>query len=421
MLRPVYRVARTPLFTPCRTKVIFAESFLDKAERLHLWNRDNKLLFGALVESSKDKAKRLTNEPKIKGSNHVSKDNTRSISNTQPLIKVKKQKKNVKICLDERLNNADKIFSKTNRTKFAEKTNTHSVCNPTQLNKPRVEILASNSKNSLFTHPNVGVPSIIIRNFKMFPMMSNQKVDLVDKKPEAVNEDKIIRVTSSGTQFMNFPSVTRVLDQTMSEESRAALEKWKQEKIEELGLEGFEKFNKTQLERGTQFHNLLSEHFLSVHGVSAVDSALEGVWSSVSHVLKELATPKAIESHVVHPVLKYKGIIDCIAMYQDKPTLIEWKKSNKPKPALSATYDNPVQLAAYFGAVSHDANYKPLHVRDALLVIAYTDGNSADVFHLNADQMRQHWAAWLSRLEKYWTVTETRNEPENKKIETEKL
>lgn len=40
-------------------------------------------------------------------------------------------------------------------------------------------------------------------------------------------------------------------------------------------------------------------------------------------------------------------------------------------------------------------------MRDALLVIAYTDGSKADVFHLSMDKLREHWAQWLIRLEEY--------------------
>lgn len=64
MLRPA-RVAsacraliKSPLFAPCRTKVIYMESFLDKAERIKLWNKENKLLYGPLLETQKAKAKR---------------------------------------------------------------------------------------------------------------------------------------------------------------------------------------------------------------------------------------------------------------------------------------------------------------------------------------------------------------------------
>lgn len=78
------------------------------------------------------------------------------------------------------------------------------------------------------------------------------------------------------------------------------------------------------------------------------------------------------------------------------------------------TYDNPVQLAAYFGAVCNDLNYKHFNVRDALLVIAYTDGSKAEIFHLTTDKLREHWAQWLIRLEKYM---ESYGQDSNKRLE----
>lgn len=39
------------------------------------------------------------------------------------------------------------------------------------------------------------------------------------------------------------------------------------------------------------------------------------------------------------------------------PVVIEWKKSSRDKSSLNATYDAPVQLAAYIGAVNNDVSY----------------------------------------------------------------
>lgn len=47
----------------------------------------------------------------------------------------------------------------------------------------------------------------------------------------------------------------------------------------------------------------------------------------------------------------------CLLCFRCTPVVIEWKKSSRDKSSLRATYDAPVQLAAYMGAVNNDVSY----------------------------------------------------------------
>lgn len=44
--------------------------------------------------------------------------------------------------------------------------------------------------------------------------------------------------------------------------------------------------------------------------------------------------------------------------FRGVPVVIDWKLSEKPKKDLKDTYDAPVQITAYMGALNHDPNYK---------------------------------------------------------------
>ncbi|XP_004614488.1 mitochondrial genome maintenance exonuclease 1 [Sorex araneus] len=198
------------------------------------------------------------------------------------------------------------------------------------------------------------------------------------------------------------PSVTRILQQTMTSEQIFYLERWKQRMILELGEDGFAEYTSNIFLQGKQFHKAL-ESLLSPQGTEKEkDEKLfeSGYIESVQHILKDVSGVQALESAVQHETLKYVGLLDCVAKYQGKLCVIDWKTSEKPKPLLRNTFDNPLQVVAYIGAINHDANYS-FQVQCGLIVVAYKDGSPAHPHFMDSELCSQYWTKWLLRLEEY--------------------
>lgn len=80
-----------------------------------------------------------------------------------------------------------------------------------------------------------------VRGFKIWAV--NNAVRSSPAQPGYSSEDKIVQIKPHQNDYaQQYPSVTLILNKTMTEDSRTALEKWKQERIAEMGLEEFNKF-----------------------------------------------------------------------------------------------------------------------------------------------------------------------------------
>ncbi|CAN9499946.1 unnamed protein product [Ophioblennius macclurei] len=204
------------------------------------------------------------------------------------------------------------------------------------------------------------------------------------------------------------PSVTRILQQTLSQEQIFYLERWKRKMISELGEEGFKEYTQNLFRQGKRFHSALEEILTSdsprkdenISETADYPADVQGYMESVSHILKDVRAVRAIESTVQHETLNYLGIVDCVARYRGVLCVIDWKTSEKAKPFLSNTYDNPIQVAAYAGALNNDGNYK-YQVESGLIVVAYKDGSPAHAHQLSAELMLDYWKTWLLRLEEF--------------------
>ncbi|KAG9334891.1 hypothetical protein JZ751_006371 [Albula glossodonta] len=261
---------------------------------------------------------------------------------------------------------------------------------------------------------------------KHFPLVANPG-EISDPKPEAEEGPPTRIALQRGAGRGSTPSVTRILQQTMPPEQAFYLERWKQRMIAELGEEGFKDaeeymggFFSDIFRQGKQFHSALESVFMPDSAPAEEgerSEAVEGYMESISHVLEDIGGVRAIESVVTHQPLGYLGLVDCVAQYRwvslhKRPSktiltclarhydIITMRRHEKPKPYLHNTYDNPLQVAAYIGALNSDSNYA-YQVESGLIVVAYKDGSPAHPHFMTSDLCQQYWKKWLLRLEEF--------------------
>ncbi|CRL03369.1 CLUMA_CG016175, isoform A [Clunio marinus] len=233
-----------------------------------------------------------------------------------------------------------------------------------------------------------------LRAIPNFPLFLDGK-NIIEPFYENLNSDK--------SYFI--PSVSKILQATMPESQRLALIQWKNLKISELGFEGFQLMQQSHLNRGKMFHEYLHKHFSGETVVkSEISSEVLEIWNSVEPYLEMFQTPGVItEEHVKHPQLHYKGIVDCVSFHNSTLSVIEWKKSDRQKKTINFTYDAPVQLCSYLGALNASrGEFLENPIKHGVIVVAYNDGQKANLFELKEADLKKYWKIWLTRLQEYW-------------------
>lgn len=372
---------------------------LSKADRIKRLNFENKYLFGSSIKKKKkvhDPVEHLEVEEVMNSDDKSSEIywTCHHVSEIQDLTKPLKKSKKSK-----------KKKSEENTTKF-DIMPTASPLNETV--QPKL-VEAENNDNL----PEREIPFKTIKEFRAilnFPLVLSESKTIY-------GIDKFDRLESS----IYLPSVTKVLQATMTEPQRLALVRWKSQKIAELGLEGFaimqqckkNTYNSkyscvhdfmilAQLSRGKDFHRSLQSYFMGETIEMSAEMAV--VWKSIEPLLGNFKTPAMFtEEKVEHPFLKYQGFVDCVSFHNSSLCVIEWKRSERPKRKLSVTYDAPIQLCSYLGALNASREeFQANPIRSGVVAVAYTDGQQADLFELNEKDLNKYWKLWLHRLQDYW-------------------
>ena len=236
----------------------------------------------------------------------------------------------------------------------------------------------------------------------VFPMICDSR-PLCISPPVDSADSPVLRLPF--THSKDCPSVSRVLAATMSEQSRATLARWEAEKIALLGPDGFKKYKDEMFSRGKTLHSIL-ENFLETRELPRPSELDDEVSKrhlvSVSQVVRSVDRPLALESAVTHKKLGYSGIVDCVAVIGNTVTLIDWKTSEKVKNSAAALYDNPLQVAAYVGAINSDTAYESLGtITHGAVVVIYNTGYPAMLHTFDQGQLEKYWKLWCERLKMY--------------------
>jgi len=206
------------------------------------------------------------------------------------------------------------------------------------------------------------------------------------------------------------PSVTTILDRTKSEESRQALQNWRNA----IGHERAQAITTEAANRGTRMHSYLETYILSddMKPLPTNPYAHPSWFMAAEVIMKGLANVDEFwgsEVPVYYSGL-YAGTTDCIGVHRGAPAIIDFKQSNKPKKR-EYIDDYFVQLAAY--AQAHNATHGTT-INKGVIMMAVQPKLQPDQtystpeyleFVIEGDEFA-HWTAeWTKRVEHYYLIS----------------
>lgn len=193
------------------------------------------------------------------------------------------------------------------------------------------------------------------------------------------------------------PSVTTILDATKSEESKLALANWRKR----MGPQRAQEITTEAASRGTRMHKWLETY------VKEGDMGLPGSnpYSKQSHGMANVIVFEGLGKNVneywgVEVPLYYSGLYagttDCIGLWKQKPAILDFKQTNKPKKR-EYIEDYFLQLAAYALAHNHMHN---TDIKTGVILMCSAN-NEYQEFVIEGDEFEHYTHRWLERVERY--------------------
>jgi len=198
------------------------------------------------------------------------------------------------------------------------------------------------------------------------------------------------------------PSVTTILSAT---KDRTELDAW----AARVGQEEAERIRNQAATVGTHMHNVV-ERLLLNRPLDVPRSwlAVKGYW--MGYKLIESFFPNVQEvwgaEIPLHYPNKYAGTSDCIGVYRNAESIIDFKQANKMKQR-AWIEDYFVQLAAYAAAhnIVHGTN-----IRQGVILMVSQDGETKE-FLTCGREFDGYKDAWMRRVDEYLAKKEAPDQP----------
>jgi genome maintenance exonuclease 1 len=195
----------------------------------------------------------------------------------------------------------------------------------------------------------------------------------------------------------NLPSVTTILKATESEEKKAKLAEWK----ERIGHKQAEIISREATTRGSSMHDYLEKFLLGKLNMDLLgDNTREKVMADqiIENGLRnKLSEIWGCEATLYYPG-KYAGAADCIGIYENKETIIDFKQSNRPKKD-EWIDDYYLQCAAY--SLAHNKVHGSHIIQAAILLC--TKDNIFQRFMIEGERLTNYQNQFLEKVEQFYS------------------
>ena len=189
--------------------------------------------------------------------------------------------------------------------------------------------------------------------------------------------------TPSGRAYPSVTTVTGLL-------KRQAIQEWR----ERVGAEEANKISGRASSRGTRVHSLC-ENYLS--NLEVTPNYLDHeMWTGITPLLDRINNIHALETKLYSDHLEVAGTVDCIAEFDGKLSVIDFKTSSRVK-SHDDIHDYYMQCSAYAVAFEERTN---LPVSQLLIVMAVDDHDPLLFFEKRNNwidkfkQLREDYRKW---------------------------